>query len=89
MSQRNNFIPITVAAHRLGLSIGFLRLAKRAGLGPPFVEVGGELSYHWPSVLVWARRTGFERNLDWPPAGRPDENASPAFDESTTGSGPV
>ncbi|RBP16885.1 hypothetical protein DFR50_104163 [Roseiarcus fermentans] len=64
MSQRHHFIPITIAAHRLGLSIGFLRLARRTGLGPPFVDAGGELCYHWPSVVAWARRTGFDRNLD-------------------------
>lgn len=58
MSRRAGFLPVFIVANRLGLSVGFLDHARRAGFGPPFVRIGGELRYHWPSVVLWSVRCG-------------------------------
>lgn len=58
MSRRGEFLPVFIVANRLGLSVGFVDHARRAGFGPPYLLVGGELRYHWPSVVLWSVRCG-------------------------------
>jgi hypothetical protein len=58
LSSRSEFLPVFVVANRLGLSVGFLEQARRAGYGPPFVVIGGRALYHWPSLVAWSARRG-------------------------------
>ena len=58
MSRRVELVPVYVVSNRLGLSIGFLDHARRAGFGPPYVRVGKEALYDWPKVVAWCVRCG-------------------------------
>ncbi len=58
MSRRVELVPVYVVSNRLGLSIGFLDHARRAGFGPPYVQVGKEALYDWPKVFAWSARCG-------------------------------
>ncbi len=58
MSRRTELLPVFVVSNRLGLSVGFLDYARRAGFGPPYVRVGKEARYDWPKVVAWSARCG-------------------------------
>ena len=58
MSRRAELLPVFVVSNRLGLSVGFLEHARRAGFGPPYVKVGREARYDWPTVLAWSAQCG-------------------------------
>jgi hypothetical protein len=60
MPTRDEHVSVFVAAGRLGLSAGFLKLARRAGYGPPYSMVNGNVIYHWPAVARWAKERGFQ-----------------------------
>ena len=45
LSSRVELLPVFIVSNRLGLSVGFLDLARRAGIGPPYVMVGKEARY--------------------------------------------
>jgi hypothetical protein len=58
LSRRVELVPVYVVSNRLGLSIGFLDYARRAGFGPPYVQVGDEALYDWAKVMAWSARCG-------------------------------
>ena len=45
MARQDEFLPVFVVANRLGVSVGFLLLARRAGYGPPCRKFGDEILY--------------------------------------------
>jgi hypothetical protein len=59
LSRRVELVPVYIVSNRLGLSIGFLDYARRAGFGPPYVQVGKEALYDWPKVVAWSARCGW------------------------------
>jgi len=58
LSRRAELLPVFIVSNRLGLSVGFLDYARRAGFGPPYVRVGREARYDWPKVVAWSARCG-------------------------------
>ena len=56
--RRNQLLPVFIVASRLGVSVGFLLHARRAGYGPPCINFGDDARYHWPSVAAWAVKRG-------------------------------
>jgi hypothetical protein len=58
LSRRAELLPVFIVSSRLGLSVGFLEHARRAGFGPPYVRVGKEARYDWPKVVAWSARCG-------------------------------
>ena len=58
MSRRAELLPVFVVSNRLGLSVGFLEHARRAGFGPPYVKVGRGARYDWPTLLAWSAQCG-------------------------------
>lgn len=55
---RTELLPVFIVSNRLGLSVGFLDHARRAGFGPPYVRVGRETLYDWASVVAWVTERG-------------------------------
>jgi len=53
-------VSASVIAARLGFSVCSLELARRNGVGPPFLSTEGDLAYHWPSVESWAESRGVD-----------------------------
>jgi hypothetical protein len=58
LSRRVELLPVFVVSNRLGLSVGFLDYAPRAGFGPPYVGVGEGTRYDWPEVVAWSTGRG-------------------------------
>jgi hypothetical protein len=58
LSRRAELLPVFIVSNRLGLSVGFLDLARRAGFGPPYVQLGKEARYDWQKVVAWSARCG-------------------------------
>ena len=79
MSRRAELLPVFIVSNRLGLSVGFLEHARRAGFGPPYVKVGREARYDWPTVLAWAAQCGLSVTcLDVAAGGEPGDGLNMA-----------